>query len=98
MVFCYSCGKAIEGQDSIGRQDICPHCRNDLHCCMNCRLFDESVQNECREPQADGVTDSEKNNFCEYFIMREGTGPGGKFHQQQEARAKLEALFKKKTS
>ena len=98
MVFCYSCGKAVEGHDTIGRQDICPHCRNDLHCCLNCRLFDEYAQNRCREPSADRVSDPEKNNFCEYFIMQESTGPGGKFREQQEARAKLEALFKKKTS
>jgi hypothetical protein len=98
MVFCYSCGKAIEGQDRIGRQDICPHCRNDLHCCLNCRLFDAYAQNRCREPQADRSSDPEKNNFCEYFIMQEGTSSGSKFRQQQESRAKLEALFKKKTS
>jgi hypothetical protein len=98
MVFCYSCGKAVEGQDTIGRQDICPHCRNDLHCCLNCCLFDEYAQNRCREPQADRSSDPEKNNFCEYFIMQEGTSSGSKFHQQQESRAKLEALFKKKTS
>jgi len=65
---------------------------------MNCRLFDEYAQNRCREPQADRAGDAEKNNFCEYFIMQEGTTPGRKFREQQEARAKLEALFKKKMS
>jgi hypothetical protein len=98
MVFCYSCGKAVEGQEPIGRQEVCLQCRNDLHCCLNCRLYDEYAQNKCREPSADGVSDRGKNNFCEFFIMQESTATGAKFREQQETRAKLEALFKKKTS
>ena len=98
MVFCCSCGKAVEGREAIGRRDACPYCRNDLHCCLNCSLYDEHAQNKCREPSADWVSDREKNNFCEFFSMPENTATGGKYREQQETRAKLEALFKKKTS
>ena len=98
MWFCYSCGKAVEKESMIGRQDICPSCRSDLHCCRNCRLFDEYAQNHCRETSAEWVSDREKNNFCDFFTFLEGAGASGIFRQQKEARAKLEALFKKKTS
>lgn len=96
MLVCYSCGKAIEGGDTIGRQEVCPHCRSDLHCCLNCRLYDEYAHNKCREPSADWVSDREKNNFCEFFTLQEAVAAGSKLRERQEARAKLEALFKKK--
>jgi hypothetical protein len=98
MIFCYSCGKAIEGWEPIGRQDICSYCRSDLHCCLNCRLYDEYAHNKCQEPSAEWVSDREKNNFCEFFVFRESGTAGSKIRQPEEARAKLEALFKKKTS
>jgi hypothetical protein len=82
----------------VGRQDLCPQCRSDLHCCLNCTLYDEYAQNHCRETSAERVNDREKNNFCDFFTFQESAGPGGIFHRQKEARAKLEALFKKKTS
>jgi hypothetical protein len=44
------------------------------------------------------VSDREKNNFCEFFSMPGSTATGRKFREQQEARAKLEALFKKKSA
>ena len=86
----------MEGWEAIGRQDACPYCRNDLHCCLNCRFYDEYAQNKCRESSTGYVRDREKNNFCEFFSMPEGTASGDKFRKQQEARAKLEELFKKK--
>ena len=98
MVFCYSCGKVIEGREIIGRQDVCPHCRNDLHCCLNCRLYDEYAHNKCREPSAEWVSDREKNNFCEFFVFQESGTAVSKIRKREEARAQLEALFKKKTS
>jgi len=95
---CRACGKVLEQERKIGRQEICPFCRNDLHSCLNCSLYDEYAQNHCREPVAERVIDPEKNNFCAFFTFREGVAPGGLSRKQEEARAKLEALFKKKTS
>lgn len=93
---CHACGRAPEGVERISRNEICPYCRADLHCCLNCELYDESAQNRCREPLAEWVSDREKNNFCEYFSFRQSAGPGTRVRAQEEARAKLEALFKKK--
>ncbi|OGP97869.1 MAG: hypothetical protein A2Z51_08740 [Deltaproteobacteria bacterium RBG_19FT_COMBO_52_11] len=98
MRICPNCGKPLEVQDQIGRQEICPHCRSDLHCCLNCQLYDEYAQNKCREPSADWVGDRGKNNFCEYFRFQESSTRDRQFREREEARAKLEGLFKKKTS
>jgi hypothetical protein len=65
---------------------------------LNCSLYDEYAQNHCREPLSERVNDPEKNNFCEFFTFQEGAAAGKLFRQQEEARARLEALFKKKTS
>jgi hypothetical protein len=86
----------MEGK--IGRQEVCPYCRHDLHCCLNCRLYDEYAQNQCRESSTEWVSDRDKNNFCEFFALRESQVASGSSRRQEEARAKLEALFKKKTS
>ena len=97
MKVCCVCGKPVEGQGKIGRQEICPHCRSDLHCCLNCRLYDEYAQNKCREPSAEWVGDREKNNFCEFFTFQESGAAGSRVQDREEARLKLDALFKKKT-
>jgi len=96
MRLCHVCGKGLEGSGKVGRADICPHCRADLHCCLNCRFYDEHAQNQCRESSAEWVSDRGKNNFCEYFFFRDSAEAGRQEKDQQEARAKLEALFKKK--
>jgi hypothetical protein len=93
---CYVCGKLLEGIERISRSELCPYCRRDLHCCLNCELYDEYAQNQCRESSAEWVSDREKNNFCEYFSFRQSAGPGSRMREQEDARAKLEALFKKK--
>jgi hypothetical protein len=98
MWICYSCGKEVKIQGMVGRQEICPHCRSDLHCCLNCTLYDEYAQNMCREPAAEWVSDRGKNNFCDFFAFKESTGAGRARREREEALSKLEALFKKKTS
>ncbi|HYB20853.1 MAG TPA: hypothetical protein VEH09_07980 [Thermodesulfobacteriota bacterium] len=47
---------------------------------------------------ADWVNDRAKSNFCEYFSFKEGTGGGRGRREREDALAKLEALFKKKTT
>jgi hypothetical protein len=96
MKSCHVCSKSLEGSDRVGRSEICPHCRADLHCCLNCRFYDERAQNQCRESSAEWVSAREKNNFCDYFSFRDSAEAGGREKEQQEARAKLEALFQKK--
>ncbi|MBI4496037.1 MAG: hypothetical protein HY697_03790 [Deltaproteobacteria bacterium] len=92
---CYACGRDLGELERISRQETCPFCRNDLHCCLNCGLFDEYAPHQCREPVAEWVSDREKNNFCEHFVFQETGAAGQKLKAQEESRAKLEAFFKK---
>ena len=96
MKSCHVCGKGLEESERVGRSEICRYCRADLHCCLNCRFYDEHAQNQCRESSAEWVGDREKNNFCEYFSFRDRAEAESKEKIRQEARAKLEALFKRK--
>ena len=59
---------------------------------MNCRFHDPSAYNECREPNAERVSDRDRANRCEYFVP--GTGAGGE-KDDGAARSELDALFKK---
>jgi hypothetical protein len=90
---CAFCGKETELQDPVSRSDTCIHCGRDIRCCRNCTFYDPSAYNECREVSADRVLDKERANFCDYFTPV-GT-PKVPRHPAKDARAALEALFKK---
>lgn len=98
MKVCYHCQKPIPYTEKVGRQDACPYCLSDLHCCLNCTFYDEYAANRCREPAADWVSDREKKNFCEFFSFKENNEVSSKSSREEKARAELEALFKKKNS
>lgn len=77
----------------VGRKDTCPSCMADIRCCKMCQFYDPKSYNECRESQADRITDKEKANFCDYFkIGSSGNNPD---QARQDALAKAAALFKK---
>ena len=91
---CFSCNAAIElaTGERIGFRDTCTKCNADLHVCLNCALFDRNAYNQCREPNAEWVSDRERGNRCDYFVY------GDRFHDSlsaEQARAKLDDLFKK---
>lgn len=79
----------------IGRGESCPYCYADLHVCKNCRHYSTAAYNDCLETQAERVLEKEKANFCDYFAMKDKSGPVG-VSPQEAAKAKLEDLFKKK--
>lgn len=91
---CFKCGKENPTSDKVGFRESCFSCGQDLHCCKNCKFYDSSSYNECRETQADRVLDKEKANFCDYF--QSGTGQTPNTSPIDEAKRKLEELFKKK--
>lgn len=90
MKICYNCKKEIEIGERVKRDEICPHCKNDLHSCMNCKLYDESKHNKCSEPNSEWVGDREKRNHCEYFLFKKASKIKD---ETEEARKKLESLF-----
>jgi hypothetical protein len=81
-------------EDKVKRGDLCPHCRMDMRSCKNCQYHDPGAHNECSETISEYVPDKERANFCGMFRAFQGE------REPQEdvvsAKAKLEALFKKK--
>ncbi len=96
MQSCYHCQYEIMTKDRIGRRDSCPGCGATLRCCLNCAFYDTHYADACREPQAEPVLEKEAGNFCEFFSFR--TQQAQQSPAAADARAKLEALFKKKSS
>ncbi|HUB08558.1 MAG TPA: hypothetical protein VMB50_16245 [Myxococcales bacterium] len=91
---CQTCGAAVSLDGPIGRRDACDRCGADLHACVQCRFYDLSASNQCREPQAERVGDKVRSNFCELFQLAGGPG-GAAADPSADARAKLDALFKR---
>ena len=78
MIVCYQCGQEVELEGKVMRKDTCPSCHSFLHCCLNCRFYERSAHNECREPAAEWVSSKDAANFCEFFEPREeGPDSGG---------------------
>jgi hypothetical protein len=95
---CYACGTSITRGEPIPRDLACEACGSDVRCCRNCRFYDVTRSKECRESEAELVTDKTRRNFCEFFELSDRASAGGAspVDRAAEARAKLDALFKKK--
>ena len=91
MITCFSCGRELSIEGKVTRKDLCPHCKAPLRVCLNCRFYDKSAHNNCREPAAEWVRDKEKENFCDYFEPT-SRAAGGQ-DEQDEAREALKKLF-----
>lgn len=77
-VKCYACHGALELQvnSKILKSEECPKCFASLHCCKMCQFYDPKVYNECRETNAERIVEKEKANYCDYFQLKGGQGPG----------------------
>jgi hypothetical protein len=91
---CAFCGQEVIVRERVMMKDECPHCRRDLHCCLQCRFHDPAYHNQCREPKADPVRDRDKMNLCDYFEF--GAAPCANDLKDDQAKQKIESLFKKK--
>jgi hypothetical protein len=93
---CQACGATIElaSGERVGTHDVCPGCRADLHACRNCAHHDPGAYNECREPQAERVSDRTRANRCDWFAPALGDAPSRA--AGDVTRAALDALFKKR--
>ncbi len=90
MKHCHHCKKELDITGKPARGDACPHCASDLKVCLNCRFFDPGSYNECTEPMAERVVNTDRSNFCEYFEFR----VGGAGEAGEEDRLKgLKGLF-----
>ena len=68
MSACAFCGTALDPKMRIVKDTECPSCTRDLHACVQCRFFDRSAHNMCRESQAEWVTDFAKLAVCKPFV------------------------------
>ncbi len=91
---CWSCRQSTEMEDKVRRNDECPHCHTDMHSCKNCQYYDPGAHNDCKETIAEYVPDKERANFCGMYKAYEGEREA--VVNVADAKAKLEALFKKK--
>lgn len=75
---CYKCSHSLDinSGDKLGRQDECPKCYANLHCCKMCHFYDTTAYNECKEPMANRVLDKEKANFCDFFKVGSSSDGG----------------------
>jgi hypothetical protein len=89
---CHSCNKELSIGRSTARRDVCPFCGADLHCCLNCALYDRAASKQCREPAAEPVKEKIRANFCDFFLFGEKQCASP---DPAEARRALDDLFKK---
>ena len=92
---CQFCGSAVTLAEPIPRESSCEKCLHDYHSCRQCRHYDTSRRNSCRETEAEMVEDKERRNFCEFFEFnpKPFAGAGKQADRASQARAKLEGLF-----
>ncbi len=97
MPSCWACGGGLPYRpfSTVPRESECPGCGWDLHVCKNCRHYDPGVNNRCREPNAEWISDRDRANFCEFFQLADTPHGGGASDHAARARAKLDDLFKK---
>ena len=91
---CHRCGVTV-ADNAFGRSDRCPGCGADTRCCRNCVFEEPSYRAECRETQAEPVSDRESANYCDYFRPRRGPAPEGARTQRPGGQSAFDALFRK---
>jgi len=96
-ISCWQCGETLErlGVGRVGKRESCAKCDADLHCCRNCRFFDPSVHNQCRETQAEWVKEKDRANYCDYLDPTEAVGPPRRSSSSSsDIKKKFDDLFK----
>lgn len=76
-LLCHKCGAAWIKRHAPSRRDRCQKCGTDMRCCRNCRHYDPSVSEQCKERDADPITDKVRSNFCEFFSPKRSGGSSG---------------------
>ena len=95
-MICVFCNKDTKIEKTVSRRDTCSHCDGDLHCCKQCKFYEQSAYNECKEVSAERIVDKERSNYCDYFQPRGSKNKcSGNTNRTRQARAALNDLFKK---
>jgi hypothetical protein len=93
---CYRCGASLAALSlPLSRLDECPDCRAELHVCRMCVSYAPAKKTGCSEEDAIEVRDKKAANFCDYFKPNPRAFDGSDVAREAQARAELDALFKK---
>lgn len=93
---CFSCGAVLDfPEGNVGRREQCPSCSSDVRVCLNCKFYDVSCYNECKEPQGERVLEKNKSNFCDYFVFVGKEDRPGSQGTKESTIKSLEDLFRK---
>lgn len=93
-IVCWKCGTSLRKLGlPLGRFDLCPECRNDLHVCRLCRSYASNVSGKCSKDEADYVADKEQANYCQYFRARPNAYQVRNASGQSEIYSELASLF-----
>lgn len=102
VVRCSNCSTIVESVGSIGFNDQCKKCGEDLHSCKNCRYFDPGARFECQKPIEIRVAKKFEGNMCLQFATKvsiEKQQPQEQKKATKEpaspGRVAFDALFKK---
>lgn len=95
MAFCYHCRQTLPWASRPPRDAECPGCSRDVKVCRNCRHFDPSAWQQCRETITEPVRDKEGRNFCDSFEFARGNPEADRGQNQAMDRARndLNRLF-----
>jgi hypothetical protein len=94
IIRCYRCGESLAVLTlPFSRRDECPNCTMHLHVCRMCRFFDPAAPNQCREDDAEEVTEKERMNYCEWFKPRGDAFDPVRAGKEAKANSQLIALF-----
>jgi hypothetical protein len=93
-LLCFRCGASLAALSlPLSRRDACPSCGVHLHVCRMCNFFDPAVPKQCREDDAEEVTDKDRVNFCEWFQPSANAFDSEHAKKATSAQAQLAALF-----
>jgi hypothetical protein len=99
MIMCWYCGSPVAEKEPFGRSLPCNVCGKDLRSCRNCKFFVSGARGDCRETNAEPVTDKERANFCDWFSLNpayrnETSGKKDDMEKTKAARTAFDNLFK----
>ena len=90
---CARCGQKHDVAFRIVVDTVCRKCGEDLHTCTNCRHFDTSAANECREPVVARIARKSTRNDCELFEKKTTKETSTESARGDDAKSAFDALF-----
>ena len=91
-MICWKCKKeiVIEG---VYRTSECPLCSADFHCCKACKFYAPGNHYDCKESVDSPVTDKERANFCDSFMVKTDISASSGDDKAAAAKNAFNALF-----